>query len=104
MILRRTTPGGLPIHFAISFAVKQKIVTCEFLTSICITVATQTEALATTHRGWLCEVNGKFNGFASGNLGNGELEVIAVLPDHAGNGIGSRVMDQSRIGCGAEGV
>ncbi|MFI5357119.1 MAG: GNAT family N-acetyltransferase [Opitutales bacterium] len=71
---------------------KENVVTREFLTSIGITVESLTAALATTHRGWLCEIDDRIVGFAIGNRGNGELEVIAVLPECERKGIGRRLM------------
>lgn len=92
MRFRPITPADLPTLFDIRVVTKENIVTREFLTSIGITVESLTAALATTHRGWLCEVADQIVGFAIGNRSNGELEVIAVLPEHEGKGIGRRLL------------
>lgn len=92
MKFREVTPADLPALFLVRIATKENIVTREFLTSIGITVESLTAALASTHRGWLCEVDGRPVGFTLGNRSTGELEVIAVLPEHEGRGIGRRLM------------
>ena len=71
---------------------RENAVNREELRSLGITEKSTTELLRTTHRGWLCETGGKFVGFAIGNGSNGELWVIAVLPDFEGKGIGSRLL------------
>ena len=45
-----------------------------------------------SHRGWLCEIDGRVVGFAMGNRLTGEMWVIAVLPEHEGQGIGRRLL------------
>ena len=49
--------------------------------------------LATTHKGWVCEVDGQVVGFSMGNRSTGEFWVIAVLPEYEGRGIGRKLMD-----------
>lgn len=92
MRFRPITPADLPTLFDIRVVTKENIVTREFLTSIGITVESLTARLATTHRGWLCETDDRIVGFAIGNRSNGELEVIAVLPEHEGKGIGRHLL------------
>lgn len=64
----------------------------EALRNLGITEDSTTELLRTTHRGWLCEVNGRIVGFAIGDGKTGELWVLAVLPEFEGRGIGSRLL------------
>ena len=64
----------------------------EKLRQMNITEASVAERLRTTHRGWLCEDEGKIVGFAIGDGKTGELCVIAVLPEFEGRGIGSRLL------------
>lgn len=84
--------ADLPRLFAIRTAARENAVTREWLTATGITEQTVAVMLATTHRGWLCEVQGEPVGFAIGNGSNGELWVIAVLPAHEGKGIGRALM------------
>jgi ribosomal protein S18 acetylase RimI-like enzyme len=57
-----------------------------------ITPDSVTQMLRNSHRGWLCEVNGRAAGFAMGNKESGEMWVIAVLREFEGRGIGRRLL------------
>ena len=48
--------------------------------------------LHTTHRGWLCRLDGKVVGFAIGNNQTGEMWVISVLKAYENRGIGRRLL------------
>ena len=50
--------------------------------------------LRETHRGWLCESDGHVVGFAIGNRADGELWVIAVLPEFENRGIGRHLLSK----------
>ena len=58
-----------------------------------ITEESTAERLRTTHRGWLCEEEGRVVGFAIGDGKTGELWVIAVLPEFEGRAVGLRLLD-----------
>ena len=45
-----------------------------------------------THRGWLCEQDGRVVGFAMGDRTNGEMWVIAVLKEFENRGIGKELL------------
>lgn len=62
------------------------------LTAMGITHDSVCELLTKSHRGWLCEVDGQVVGFAMGNKENGEMWVIAVLPEYEGRGIGRQLL------------
>jgi GNAT superfamily N-acetyltransferase len=47
---------------------------------------------ADTLRGWVYEHDGEIVGFTMGDSSTGELTVIALLPDHEGQGIGSKLI------------
>jgi GNAT superfamily N-acetyltransferase len=64
----------------------------EALQQIGVTEESIAEWLGTTHRGWLCEDDGRIVGFAIGDGSTGELWVIAVLPGSEGLGIGSQLL------------
>lgn len=42
--------------------------------------------------GWLCEIRGEIVGFCMGDRSNGEVTVLAVLPDLEGRGIGKTLL------------
>ena len=64
----------------------------EALAQLGITAASVANLLDTTHRGWLCEADGKIAGFAIGDGKTGELWVIAVRPEFEGRRIGSSLL------------
>jgi ribosomal protein S18 acetylase RimI-like enzyme len=92
MHFREMTPADLPDTFRIRTAAKENPFPMEALISAGITEASVTQMLATTHRGWVCEVDETIIGFAIGNRSDGEFWVIAVLPEHEGKGIGRHLM------------
>jgi len=44
--------------------------------------------------GYVCTCDGRVVGFCSGNVGSGEVLVLAVLPDYEGRGIGKQLLSQ----------
>jgi GNAT superfamily N-acetyltransferase len=73
-------------------ATRENALTREQLAALGITEDSVLAMLGTTHRGWLCEEDGRVVGFAMGDRGTGEMWVIAVLPDHEGKGIGAGLL------------
>lgn len=84
-----TDIGGL---FAVRMATRENSLSCEQLTSLGITEASVREMVNRTYRGWHCEENAQIVGFAMGNRENGEMWVIAVLPDYECRGIGAELL------------
>ena len=64
------------------------------LTRMGITPEAVRELLADSHRGWLCEVDGRVAGFSMGNKSTGEMWVIAVLKEFEDRGIGMALLQQ----------
>jgi ribosomal protein S18 acetylase RimI-like enzyme len=58
-----------------------------------ITEESVKDKLQATHKGWLCEVANKVVGFAIGDKTNGEMWVIAVLPEYIKKGIGAKLLE-----------
>lgn len=92
MIFRESKPADISRTFDIRCAAKENPIPRELLTSIGVTEQTVGVMLATTHRCWVCEIEGEVVGFVTANGSNGELWVIAVLPEHEGKGIGRKLM------------
>lgn len=92
MIFREITADDVPALFAVRVATRENSYTLAELDELGITVPSVTAMLTTSHRGWLCEVDGEVVGFAMGDRENGELWVIAVLPDYEGRGAGARLI------------
>ena len=78
--------------FAVRVATGENALSREQLAGLGITAKTVLAMLGTTHRGWLCEEDGRIVGFAMGNGEKGEMWVIAVLPDHEGKGTGTELL------------
>ncbi|HWB53695.1 MAG TPA: GNAT family N-acetyltransferase [Tepidisphaeraceae bacterium] len=54
------------------------------------------QRLATTHRGWVREQGGQIVGFSMADRSNGELWVVAVLPNYEGQGIGTQLVKSAQ--------
>jgi len=89
---RMIEPKDLSELIEVRGSTRENAVNREQLRSVGITEESTTALLQTTHRGWLCENEGKFVGFAMGNGKTGEVWVLAVLPDFEGKGIGSKLL------------
>ena len=92
MQFREITETDLPSLFDVRIATRENNLSCVQLASMGITEASVAAMLHTSHRGWLCEINGRTVGFAMGNRENGEMWVIAILPEYEGKGIGSTLL------------
>lgn len=57
-----------------------------------LTPATLTVAMQGSASGWVCEVDKEIVGFAMGDADEGELTVLAVLPEYEGKGIGKQLL------------
>ncbi len=73
--------------------VRENRFSLEALRQLGITETSVTAMLATTHMGWVCEVDQRIVGFSMGDRSSGEFWVVAVLPEFEGRGIGRRLME-----------
>ena len=62
------------------------------LTKMGITPHSVRQMMEDSHRGWLCEIEGRGVGFAMGNKKTGEMWVIAVLKEFEGRRIGKELL------------
>lgn len=92
MNFREIEPGDMPAIFAVRVATWHNPNGKEEMTRMGITPESVLGKMADSHRGWLCETEGKVVGFAMGNRRNGELWVIAVLAEFESKGIGRRLL------------
>src|SRR6185312_2709303 len=96
MKFREMTAADLPAVFLVRIDAVENRVTLEGLASLGVTINSLTQRLATTHKGWLCELDGVPIGFAIGNGSTGELEVIAVLRAYEGKGVGRQLLTSAQ--------
>ncbi len=54
-------------------------------------------------KGWLCEASERVVGFAMGDRSNGEVQVVAVLPEYEGRGIGKSLLTRVQTWLFSEG-
>ncbi|BCL75351.1 N-acetyltransferase GCN5 [Jeongeupia sp. HS-3] len=93
MHFRETRVDDLPELFALRAQTRENALSIEELAGYGITPESSAETLrAGSVKGWLCEVDGRIVGFASGDRDSGEMLVLAVLPDHEGCGIGQALL------------
>jgi GNAT superfamily N-acetyltransferase len=92
LCFRRIDPADLTELIEVRGATRENAFSREDLRKIGITEESTTGRLKTTHRGWLCEAEGRIVGFAMGDGSTGELWVLAILPDFEGRGIGTRLL------------
>jgi GNAT superfamily N-acetyltransferase len=93
MNFRLIQPGDLAGIIEVRAATRENPLSRAALRDLGITEESTAELLRTTHRGWLCEEQGRTAGFAIGDGKTGELWVIAVLPEFEGRGVGRRLLD-----------
>lgn len=94
----------LPAVAAVRFSTLENAITPERLESqYGITLETMARDMQTHVRGWLCEIAGEAVGFAMADRANGEIQVVAVRPEHEGKGIGKTVLARAQTWLFAQG-
>jgi GNAT superfamily N-acetyltransferase len=89
---RKVAAADLPELMDLRAATRENRLTHEELAAMGITVESTMRLLETSHNGWLCEISGRAVGFAMGDRANGEMWVIAMLPEFERMGIGARLL------------
>lgn len=90
---REMRPDDLPAVLAVRLSTVENAITLEELESdYGITPKSLAAAMASHVKGWLCEDAGRAVGFAMGDRANGEVQVVAVLPEYEGRGVGKRLL------------
>jgi len=90
---RKMTPADLPAVFAVRLSTIENAVTMEELEDdYGITPESLAKAMGSHVSGWLCEDAETVVGFSMGDRLNGEVQVVAVLPDYEGHGIGKKLL------------
>ena len=102
-MIREITERDIPALFVVRPQTRENAMSVEELASIGITAASMTLAIKGSHRGWLYEDAGQVCGFAMGDRDNGEVTVMAMLPDYEGKGIGGELLRNVESWLEAEG-
>ncbi len=90
---REMTIEDLPAAFDVRLSTIENAITLEELEEdYGITPESLAEAMKTHVKGWLCEDSGAAIGFAMGDRANGEVQVVAVRPEHERKGIGQTLI------------
>ncbi|MBI5805749.1 GNAT family N-acetyltransferase [candidate division TA06 bacterium] len=93
LAFREIEPRDIPELLVLRTMVKENRLSAEDLVKIGITEESVTAKLNSTYRGWLCrDQSGRALGFSIGNKSDGEMWVIAILPEFEGRGIGRKLM------------
>ncbi|EKE01626.1 MAG: GCN5-related N-acetyltransferase [uncultured bacterium] len=92
MIFREIKDKDIAELFVVRTATDENNLSIHELRCAGITEASVKDRLHTNFKGWLCEKNGKIIGFSMGDGHTGEMWVIAVLPEHINQGIGSKLL------------
>ena len=92
---RKITVEDLPAVFSVRLSTIENAITMKELEEdYGITPHSLAEAMRSHVSGWLCEDSGIVVGFSMGDRSNGEVLVVAVLPEYEGNGIGKALLSQ----------
>ena len=87
------TPADLPAAFSVRFSTIENAITMKELEDdYGITLDSLAKAMGSHVSGWLCEDSEIVVGFSMGDRLNGEVQVVAVLPEYEGNGIGKSLL------------
>jgi ribosomal protein S18 acetylase RimI-like enzyme len=90
---RQMQISDLPAALAVRLSTVENAITMEELASdYGITPQSVSVAMKSHVKGWLCEASGRIVGFAMGDRSNGEVQVVAVLPEYEGRGIGKNLL------------
>ena len=90
---RKMTPADLPAVFSVRLSTIENAITMKELEDdYGITLDSLAKAMDSHVSGWLCEDSEVVVGFSMGDRLNGEVQVVAVLPEYEGNGIGKSLL------------
>ena len=90
---RQLQISDLPAALTVRLSTVENAITIEELEShYGITPQSVSEAMKSHVKDWLCEASGRLVGFAMGDRSNGEVQVVAILPEYEGRGIGKDLL------------
>jgi len=90
---RKMTPSDLPAVFSVRLSTIENAITMKELEDdYGITLDSLAKAMSSHVSGRLCEDSEIVVGFSMGDRLDGEVQVVAVLPEYEGNGIGKSLL------------
>ena len=93
LTFREIGPRDVSELLVLRTRVKENRLSLEDLNRMGITEESVNAKLNSTYKGWLCrDQSGRVAGFSIGNKADGEMWVIAVLPEFERRGIGQKLM------------
>jgi GNAT superfamily N-acetyltransferase len=92
MEFREIGADDVPALFEMRPKTRENVMTVAQLARLGITVESVIASFSLSSRGWLCADKGNVVGFAIADRATGELEVVAVLPEYEGRGVGGTLM------------
>jgi len=94
--IREAAESDIESLFDIRAQTGENPISRDYLESMGITAAAWAESLSSgTEQTWVCFDGPTPVGFCGANASNGEVVVLAVLPEYEGRGIGKRLLDQA---------
>ena len=93
MKFREISLDDIPAIFSIRLATDENKFTYEELVQHGISYESVKNKLSTTGKGWLCEIENREVGFVIADCSNGEIWLIAVLPEFINQKIGSKLLN-----------
>ena len=94
-IFREMTAADMPQVFAVRVATPENSITLERLAEMDVTPSSLAETLNGLAKGWVCEVDDRIVGFSMADKEEGEVTVLALLPEYENRGIGKKLLQRA---------
>jgi ribosomal protein S18 acetylase RimI-like enzyme len=96
LLIREAVESDIESLFDIRARTRENAIERWYLESIGITAESWAESLRSgREQTWVCLDGEVPVGFCGANAGDGEIVVLAVLPEYEGRGIGTRLLDEA---------
>ena len=92
-LFRKIASPDIDQLFAVRISVIENPLSLGELAGMGITPESVRRSLGVSLEGYLCEIDNRVVGFSMADLSEGELSVIAVLPQYEGRGIGRQLLE-----------
>lgn len=93
-MIRRMRTSDLPEVFSVRTSTIENAISLEKLEEYGITEESLIRSMNSHVKGWVFEESDKIIGFVMGDQSNGEVQVLAVLPDCEKAGVGATLLKQ----------